>query len=92
MRNSGRPASTVPASQRRTPDARGTVLFAGFGLTIVLWLAAAWTWPSGISRQPGDRRDDDRFLASEQALADLRVSVLLGAIDWRDALLRERRP
>ncbi len=29
----------------------------------------------------------DRFLASEQALADLRTSVLLGAIDWRDALL-----
>ena len=34
----------------------------------------------------------DRFLASEQALADLRTSVLLGAIDWRDALLDSGGP
>ena len=66
----------------------GRVLFAGFGLTIVLWLAAgvdlAFRYQA-VSREIGGMTD--RFLASEQALADLRTSVLLGAIDWRDALL-----
>ena len=66
----------------------GRVLFAGVGLTIVLWLAAgvdlAFRYQA-VSREIGGMTD--RFLASEQALADLRTSVLLGAIDWRDALL-----
>jgi len=71
----------------------GTVLFAGFGLTIVLWLAAgvdlAFRYQA-VNREIGGMTD--RFLASEQALADLRVSVLLGAIDWRDALLASGGP
>ncbi len=66
----------------------GPVLFAGFGLTIVLWLAAgvdlAFRYQA-VNREIGGLTD--RFLASEQALADLKTSVLLGAIDWRDALL-----
>jgi len=71
---------------RRKPAAQ--FLFAGFGLTIVLWLAAgvdlAFRYQA-LTREVGAMTD--RFLASEQALADLRTSVLLGAIDWRDALL-----
>jgi signal transduction histidine kinase len=66
----------------------GGVLFAGFGLTIVLWLAAGVDL--AFRYQAVNREIDgmtDRFLASEQALADLRTSVLLGAIDWRDVLL-----
>jgi signal transduction histidine kinase len=66
----------------------GPVLFAGFGLTIVLWLAAgvdlAFRYQA-VNREISGMTD--RFLASEQALADLRTSVLLGAIDWRDVLL-----
>ncbi|MCK7493747.1 MAG: hypothetical protein MZW92_22250 [Comamonadaceae bacterium] len=64
------------------------MLFAGFGLTIVLWLAAgvdlAFRYQT-IGREVSAMTD--RFLASEQALADLKTSVLLGAIDWRDVLL-----
>jgi signal transduction histidine kinase len=66
----------------------GTVLLTGFALTIVLWLAAgvdlAFRYQA-VNREIGEMTD--RYLASEQALADLRTSVLLGAIDWRDALL-----
>ena len=68
-------------------------MFAGFGLTIVLWLAAgvdlAFRYQA-VNRELGGMTD--RFLASEQALADLRTSVLLGAIDWRDALLASGGP
>ena len=76
---------------RRQPAAQ--FLFAGFGLTIVLWLAAgvdlAFRYQA-LNRELGAMTD--RFLASEQALADLRTSVLLGAIDWRDALLDSSGP
>jgi signal transduction histidine kinase len=69
------------------------VLFAGFAVTIVLWLAAgvdlAFRYQA-IQRELGGLTD--RFVASEQALADLRTSVLLGAIDWRDALLDSGGP
>ena len=71
----------------------GAVLFAGFGFTIVLWLAAgvdlAFSYQA-IDREVGAMTD--RFLASEQALADVRTSVLLGAIDWRDAMLDSGEP
>jgi len=90
-----RPAG--PVSPRQSGGARrthvGAVLFAGFGLTIVLWLAAgvdlAFRYQA-VNREIGGMTD--RFLASEQALADLRTSVLLGAIDWRDALLATGGP
>jgi signal transduction histidine kinase len=76
-----------PAGRAR-PRRLGPLLFAGFGLTIVLWLAAgvdlAFRYQA-VNREIAGMTD--RFLASEQALADLRTSVLLGAIDWRDALL-----
>ncbi len=69
------------------------MLFGGFGLTIVLWLAAGidltFTFRA-IDREVGAMTD--RFLRSEQALADVRSSVLLGAIDWRDALLDTGAP
>ncbi len=62
-------------------------------MTIVLWLAAgvdlAFRYQA-IQREVGGLTD--RFVASEQALADLRTSVLLGAIDWRDALLDSGGP
>jgi signal transduction histidine kinase len=68
-------------------------LYAGFAVTIVLWLAAgidlAFRYEA-IDRELGVLTD--RFLASEQALADVRTSVLLGAIDWRDALLDAEGP
>ena len=71
---------------RRPP--LGVVLYAGFAVTIVLWLAAgidlAFRYEA-IDSELGALTD--RYLASEQALADVRTSVLLGAIDWRDALL-----
>ena len=66
----------------------GIVLFAGFALTIVLWLAAGVDLAFRHEANERERGDlTERFLASEQALADLGTSVLLGAIDWRDALL-----
>jgi len=64
------------------------MLSAGFGLTILLWLAAGVDLAfrfHALDREMGALTD--RFLASEQTLADLRTSVLLGAVDWRDALL-----
>ena len=76
---------------RRRPV--GPVLFAGFGLTIVLWLAAGLDL--AFRYQAVNREIDgmtDRFLVSEQALSDLRTSVLLGAIDWRDVLLDSGGP
>ena len=85
-----RPFASPAAGQAgQTPRRRvGPILFAGFGLTIVLWLAAgidlAFRYQA-VNREIGGMTD--RFLASEQALADLRTSVLLGAIDWRDSLL-----
>jgi signal transduction histidine kinase len=90
-----RPAGSIGPGQsggaRRTRV--GTVLFGGFGITIVLWLAAgvdlAFRYQA-VNREIGGMTD--RFLASEQALADLRTSVLLGAIDWRDALLASGGP
>jgi len=79
-------AAGRPAPPRRLP--LGAALVAGFGLTILLWLAAGidltFTFRA-IDREVGAMTD--RFLASEQALSDLRGSVLLGAVDWRDALL-----
>ena len=81
---------------RPTPPQRlplGAALVAGFGLTIFLWLAAGidltFTFRA-IDREVGAMTD--RFLGSEQALADLRSSVLIGAIDWRDALLDTGEP
>jgi signal transduction histidine kinase len=63
-------------------------MLAWFGVTIALWLAAgvdlAWRF---------ERVDIEvdaltaRVLESERALESIRVSVLLGAIDLRDALL-----
>ncbi|MFO7692743.1 MAG: sensor histidine kinase [Vicinamibacterales bacterium] len=71
----------------------GIVLFAGFALTIVLWLAAGVDLAFRHEANERERGDlTERFLASEQALADLRASVLLGAIDWRDALLDSAEP
>jgi signal transduction histidine kinase len=71
----------------------GIVLFAGFGLTIVLWLLAGVDLAFRHEANERERlRLTERFLASEQALADVRTSVLLGAIDWRDALLDSAEP
>jgi signal transduction histidine kinase len=78
-------------SPRRTT--LGTVLFAGFGLTIVLWVAAGVDL--AVRFGTIDREVDamtNRFLDSERALADVRTSVLLGAIDWRDSLLDSGGP
>jgi signal transduction histidine kinase len=80
-----------PASSRRTT--LGTVLFAGFGVTIVLWLAAGIDLALRFEKIDREvKAMTDRFLSSEQALADVRTSVLLGAIDWRDALLDSGGP
>jgi signal transduction histidine kinase len=83
------PARTVDA--RRAP--LGAVLYAGFAVTIVLWLAAGMDL--AFRHEAAERERSaltERFLASEQALADMRTSVLLGAIDWRDALLDSAEP
>jgi len=85
------PVAGPDRAPRRKPATQ--FLFAGFGLTIVLWLAAgvelAFRYQA-LTREVGTMTE--RFLASEQALADLRTSVLLGAIDWRDALLDSGGP
>jgi len=63
-------------------------MLAGFGVTIVLWLAAGvdlmWRFEH-VDREVSALTD--RVLQSEQALEAIRTSVLLGAINWRDALL-----
>ena len=77
--------------QARAPV--GIVLFTGFAFTIVLWLAAGVDLAFRHETNERERSAvTERFLASEQALADLRTSVLLGAIDWRDALLDSAEP
>lgn len=77
--------------QARAPV--GIVLFTGFAFTIVLWLAAGVDLAFRHETNERERSAaTERFLASEQALADLRTSVLLGAIDWRDALLNTGGP
>ena len=93
-RLAGAPAS-LRAGGTGAPQRRpvGAVLFAGFALTIVLWLAAGLDLAfrdRAINREIGVLTD--RFLASEQALADVRTSVLLAAIDWRDALFDSGAP
>ena len=89
-REPARPTS-LRGSAPRTP--LGVLLYAGFAVTIVLWLVAgvdlAFRYQA-IDSEIGVLTA--RFLASEQALADLRTSVLLGAIDWRDALLDTEGP
>lgn len=71
----------------------GIVLFAGFALTIVLWLAAGVDLAFRHEANERERVElTDRFFATEQALTELRTSVLLGAIDWRDALLDTAEP
>jgi signal transduction histidine kinase len=80
-----------PASARRTTI--GTVLFAWFGLTIVLWVAAGVDLALRFEKTNRDTNAmTNRFLDSERALADVRTSVLLGAIDWRDAMLDSGGP
>jgi signal transduction histidine kinase len=83
--------SGQPGSVRRTR--LGTILLTGFGLTIVLWLVAgvdlAYRFQAVDLEMAGLT---ERFLGSEQALSDLKTSVLLGAIDWRDALLDSGGP
>ena len=85
-RGFGSPATGRARDLRRTP--LGVVLYAAFAVTTVLWLAAGLDL---AFRHEATGREVERltgrFLASEQALADLRTAVLLAAIDWRDALL-----
>ncbi len=63
-------------------------MLAGFGVTIVLWLAAGvdlvWRFEQ-VDREVSAMTD--RVLQSEQALQAIRTSLLLSAINWRDALL-----
>lgn len=82
----GAGAATRPGFSRRGPLA--TTMVAGIGVTIVLWLAAGvdliWRFER-VNREVGALTD--RMLRAEQDLEAIRTSILLGAIDWRDALL-----
>jgi signal transduction histidine kinase len=85
-----RPSGTVLAGRPPLPR-RGplvTAMVMGFAALVALWLAAGvdlvWRFDKA------DREVNaltDRVLRLEQALEAIRTSVLLGAIDWRDALL-----
>jgi signal transduction histidine kinase len=82
----GWPVSGFLSLPRRGPLA--TAMLAGIGITIALWLAAgvdlAWRFEQVDLELTALT---DRVLRSEQALESIRNSVLLGAVDWRDALL-----
>lgn len=68
--------------------ALGSVFVAGFGLTIVLWMLTGIALAVRFDQLDAEvQATTDRFLVSEQALADVRTNVLLGAIDWRDAMV-----
>jgi len=85
-----RPTGTSLAGRPLLPR-RGPLVMAmvtGFAVLVALWLAAGvdmvWRFDTA------DREVEaltDRVLRVEQALEAIRTSVLLGAIDWRDALL-----
>lgn len=66
----------------------GTALVAGFGLLVVLWLAAVVDLAFRV--RDANRELDEmthRFFSTDEALQSIRGSVLLAAIDWRDAFL-----
>ncbi len=65
-----------------------TALVAGFGVIVVLWLVAVIDLAYRV--READRQLDAMtglFIQTEDALQTLRTSVLLAAIDWRDAFL-----
>jgi signal transduction histidine kinase len=63
-------------------------MLVGTGLTVLLWLAAGIDLMWRFDRVDRDVSAlTDRVLRAEQALESIRTSVLLGGIDWRDALL-----
>lgn len=63
-------------------------LVVGFGLLVGLWLVAVLDLAYRV--READRQLDvmtEQFIQTEDALQTLRASVLLAAIDWRDAFL-----
>jgi len=63
-------------------------MLVGFGVTTLLWLVAGADLMWRIEQMDREvSASTDRVLHSEQALETIRTTVLLGAIDWRDALL-----
>jgi signal transduction histidine kinase len=86
LRDTGSSSPGRLALRRRGPLV--TAMVVGFGLLVALWLAAGfnllWRFDT-VDREVSALTD--RVLRSEQALEAVRTSILLGAIDWRDALL-----
>lgn len=63
-------------------------MLIGIGVTITLWLAAGADLVLRFERVTHEAGAlTDSVLRAEQALESIRTSILLGAIDWRDALL-----
>ncbi|MDO8834584.1 MAG: MCP four helix bundle domain-containing protein, partial [Vicinamibacterales bacterium] len=76
----------APAAARRFGVR--TALVAGFSLVVALWLIAVINLAYRV--READRQLDamtEQFIQTEDALQTLRASVLLAAIDWRDAFL-----
>ncbi len=86
---------TTSARGRHAPRRHplGTILVAGFGLTFALWIITGIALAVRFDELDAEvLAGTDRFLAAEQALADVRTSVLLAGIDWRDALVDSGGP
>jgi signal transduction histidine kinase len=75
---------------RPAPDRLGlrAVLLAGFGVLLTLWLLAMGNLAVRV-RDASQHMEEvsEGFLRMEDALQEIRTAVLLGAIDWRDAVL-----
>jgi signal transduction histidine kinase len=72
---------------RKGPTLRA-VLFAGFGLTLVVWVAVGYQFTRRVSRmQTAAAEINERYSRAQGRLAAVRREVLAGAVSARDALL-----
>lgn len=69
-----------------------TALFAGFGLTVGVWLFAGLYFGSRIAELDRQTADvSERYLHAQRLLTSARVGVLLASVHFRDALLAPDR-
>jgi signal transduction histidine kinase len=80
-------AVPAPGRARAPRTIRGTLLL-GFGLILVLWAIAGYSFTRGIGEvEQRTAALQERLTVSEQLLGSVRVQVLLGSVYLRDALM-----
>ena len=79
----------MPSRSWRAPSPIKTVLLAGFGVNLGIWLWAGYAFVNRLDEI--ERRTADvnvRYMKAQELLTTVRSQILLGSVYVRDALLR----